>query len=333
MNDDQFSHWATALREGRGVDTEPGNPRSGFYKTRDRNQDRSVRFDAVAIWREPDGELCCARTGRQAPTHADEIDTLFSYCAATPITHELYQHIAGGGTWPEEFAAPEPVADDKPPHEAIAAELAALQASAKEWIVALERKPQTQEEANKAGNFVDAFVKIEAKATSLHKAEKEPFLEGGRAVDAKYFPTRDAAAASKKWAKKLIEDFLIAEKARLAEEARKVAAENARRTAEVDRAKAEADKAGLPLPVPLSPAPMAAPEPAKAKAGTSGRAVSLRTRTIHEIVDYRALLMFMADWNDRPGDLTAVLQVLANRMCNAGVKVPGVETKQIQEVA
>lgn len=333
MADDQFSFWAAALRDGRGVETAPGNPRSGFYRLRDRNSDRSVRFDAVAIWRdEADGELCCARTGRPAPIHADEIDTLFSYCAATPITHELYQKIVAGEPWPEDVVAAEPEqATDKPPHEAVADELAKLQASAKEWIAALNRKPQTQDEANKAGNFVDAFTKIEAKATSLHKSEKEPFLEGGRAVDAKYFPIRDSAAVSKKWAKKLIEDFLITEKARIAEEARKVAVENARRAAEVERAKVEAEKAGLPPPP--EPSPMVAPEPAKAKAGTTGRAVSLRTRTIHEIVDYRALLMFLADWNDRPGDLTAVLQVLVNKMSAAGVKVPGVESKQIQEAA
>lgn len=332
MTDDQFSFWAAALREGRRVETQPGNPRSGFYKIRDRNPDRSVRFDCVAIWREPDGELCCTRTGRPAPTHADEIDTLFSYCAATPISHDLYTKIAAGEPWPEEVAAIGPVQDpDKPPHEAAAAELAWLRDQATAWIKEIGAV-KTQEQADKCGAFADAFAKIETKATAAHKIEKAPHLEAGRLVDSKWKATIEKADECKRWSKKASESFLIAERNRLAEEARKAEAERVRIAAEAERARIEAEKASAPPPVDPEPAPVAPPPPVKAKAGT-GRGVTLRTRTINEITDRRALLAYIADLNIWPGDFEAVLKVMINKMVAAGIEVPGVTKRQIEEAA
>ena len=329
---DQYAAWRHALKTNTPVPFEPGNPASGFYKVRDRNPDRSIRWDVVAVWRDDDG-LQCSRTGpRPAPTHFDEIEALFAICNSTPITHELFQHIFGGGAWPDEVETPAVEAKpDAAPHEALEAELTALRDQASAWIEAIGAV-KTKDDADKAANYADAFAKLERRATELHKSEKAPHLEAGRAVDAAWKPLIDRAGECKAWSKKAAEAFLIAEKRRLAEEQRLRDVEAAKAAAEAERLRREAEAAGAPPPVVEAPAPppMAAP---KAKAGTSGRAISVRSRTVHNITDRRAFLEYLAALNDHPRELLEVMQLLANRLRAAGVTVPGVETTTIEEVA
>ena len=68
---DQYQKWREALATNSTVLYELGNPASGFYRVRARNKDRSIRHDAVAIWRDQDG-IQCARTG---PFSAQRIPT------------------------------------------------------------------------------------------------------------------------------------------------------------------------------------------------------------------------------------------------------------------
>jgi hypothetical protein len=117
----------------------------------------------------------------------------------------------------------------------------------------------------------------------------------------------------------------------LDEEERQRAAEAARLEREAMKARVEAARIGAPPPI--IEAPPIAPPPVKAKAGTSGRVISLRTRTVNEISDMRAFLTYLANANDLPEDFIEAARKLANRMVAAGLKPPGVETKTIEEVA
>ena len=104
---DQYHDWRNALATKGPVAFVAGKPCAGFYRVRDRNADRSIRWDAVAIWYDDNGARC-KRTGpRLSPTHLDEIDALFASCNSAPIPYELYQHVAAGGAWPD---AVEPIA-------------------------------------------------------------------------------------------------------------------------------------------------------------------------------------------------------------------------------
>ena len=314
---DEFQHWREAVAAGRGVETERGNPRSGYYRNRD---------EAVAFWREG-GELCCWRSGTfPAPTKPDAIDELFGWCARHPVAYETFAEFQSTGRWPDQLA-PVEVAADLPPHERADAELTAHREAMAKWIAEIG-KIATQDQASKAGNFADAFAKLEKTSDEARKSEKEPHLEAGRAVDAKWQPIVKRAAELKAWAKKATEPFLIAEKARIAAEeaARREAAAKAARDAEEARRRAEA--AGAPPP-PVEPAPLPPLAPAKAKAGK----VHLRTVTKHEIVNMRSVLLFLADMNSHSADLTAAIQISVNRMRLAGVEVPGVETKNVEVAA
>jgi len=320
---DQFAAWAKALADKTAVDTQPGNPRSGYYRNRN---------EVVAFWRDDEGALCCWRSsGKYTPTKPDEIDDLFAYCAPHPITYEAYQAFIESGRWPEDIEPVAEPAQDLPPHEALNAEIGALREQAAAWLKEIG-SVSTQEQADKAANFAEEFAKREARAAEAHKTAKAPHLEAGRKVDAAWKPVIERAAELKKWSKKASEAFLIAEKARLAAEERKRQEEAARIAREAEQARIAAEKAGQPPPVvaaPVAPPPV----PQKAGAGTNGRKLAVRSRQINEIVDWRAFLAFCADMNQKPPDLVEVCHVIINRMVKAGVAVPGVETRTIEEVA
>jgi hypothetical protein len=307
---DQYQRWRDALAQNRGVETERGNPRSGYYR---------VKNEAIAFWRDDDGVLSCWRSGTfPAPTDPDLIDELFGWCAPHPCSYELFQNFQQTGRWPDEVEAPGAVIPpDAKPHEALDAELATLRDQARKWLETIGGAVKTQADADKAANYADEFAKLEKRGEAAHKADKAPFLEGGRAVDAAWKPIIDRAAAEKTWSKKAAEAFLIAERKRIADEQRRV--------------EAEAAKAAKEAPQDAPP-PLPAPAP-KAGAGSSGRRIAIRTRTVHQIEDVRALFAYFADMNETPRELMEAAQLIVNRMRSAGVTVPGVVTRTVEEVA
>lgn len=315
---DEWYFWREAIAARRGVETERGNPRSGYYRLKD---------EAIAFWRE-DGEVVCWRSGTQwaAPTKADAVDELFGWCAPHPISFEDFTHFQQHGRWPDQIA-PVEVSPDLPPHERADAELTAQREAMAAWVKEIG-KIATQEHATKAGNFADAFAKIEKASDEARKAEKEPHLEAGRAVDAKWQPIVKRAAELKAWAKKSTEPFLIAEKARIAAEEKAAAEARAKAAREAEEARRRAEATGAPPTAP-EPPPLPAPPPAKAKAGK----VHLRSKTVHEIVSMRDVLTYFATLNDHSAELKDAVQLVVNRMSHAGIKVPGVETKTIEVAA
>lgn len=311
---DDWSHWRQALAAKRGVDTEVGNPRSGYYRVKD---------EAWAFWRH-NGELCCWRSGTEypAPTKPDDIDQSFGWCAPHPISFEDFTHFQESGRWPDQIS-PVEVDANLSPHEKADAELTAQRAAMVKWVEEI-KAISTQEQATKAGNFAAVFAKIETASEEARKAEKRPHDKAADAVQAKWAPVVKRAAELKTWAKKSTEPFLIAERARIAAEERAAADARAKAEREAAEARRQAEAAGAPPP---QTAPAAfAPVPQKAKAGK----VHLRSVTKHEIVSMRAVLEYLATLNDYSQDLKDVVQIAVNRMSNAGVKVPGVETKTVE---
>ena len=170
---DQFSQWREAIANGKRVEYTKGSPTAGYFKRRARNEDRSIRFDAVAIWQE-DGEWFCQASAGYTPTKADEIEELFVNCNSSPITYELFEAIMAGGAWPEEVKTPEPGKADLPPHEAAAATLKVQEAEA---CIAYEARlpfvrlfDLTQKAVEDNPDFRD---KIEALGTQLARDRRE----------------------------------------------------------------------------------------------------------------------------------------------------------------
>jgi hypothetical protein len=291
---DQYRHWAEALEQGRGVETEPGNPRSGFY--------RHGR-EAVAIWRHPaNGDLLCSRTGRRrAPVLPDEIDDLFSYCAANPISYATFVAVSKTGQWPEDVPQSEPAPLALEPHEALAHETQALK---RQFDAFLARTGPIAEKlsADICGNYAETFAAQEKLGETARQEQKAPSLAEGRRIDGLWKPAIAEANAGKRAAKKALEPWLVAE-----------------------RAKAAAAFAQTPDPRLSGPAAVTA--------GTQGRAVTLRTRQVNAIVDWSALFEYFATLNERPADLEAVSQTVVNRMVASGSTPPGVEIRLIEEAA
>lgn len=312
---DKWIYWREALAVRKPVDAPHGVIAFGFYRARD---GEAIAFTEEGVWRSSD---------RPIPNHNDTMLDLFARVSPYPVEHAAFLAYCETGRWPDEVA-PVEVPADLPAHERTDAELSAQREAMAAWFKEIGGKVTTQEQANKAGNFADVFAKLEKASDEARKSEKEPHLEAGRAVDAKWQPIVKRAAELKTWAKSTTTAFLIAEKARIAAEEKAAAEARAKAAREAEEARRAAEATGAPPPAAeLAPPP--APPPQKAKAAK----VHLRTRNVHEITDIRALLTYFADMNQTPPDLLAVCQTLVNRMRAAGVEVPGVVTKQIEEAA
>jgi hypothetical protein len=317
---DPWSHWRNAVAERKPVDVPKNEVAFGYYRGRDN--------ECVAFLPDGEGGVTVWRSGTfPPPKHWDETVDLFARVCMRPVSHEDATHKGEHGRWPDEVA-PVAVDADLPPHEQATAKLTAQREAMAAWIKEIG-KVTTQEHADKAGSYADAFAKIEKEAEAARKAEKKQHDDAAAAVQKKWVPVVDRAAELKVYAKKTVEPFLLAEKARLdaIEAERKRAAEEARLAAQ----KAAEDAAGEPPPAaPVAPAaPAFIPPPAKAKAGK----VHLTTRTVHEIQDYRTVLEYLAKLNDHPAELKTVVQTIVNRMSFAGVTVPGVVTKTVEGAA
>ena len=321
----EFHWWREAVKLGRGVETEKGNVRAGYYR---------VKGEALAFWRDESGNLLCWRSDskKYLPKLPDEIEDTFAFAAPHPVAYEAFAQFRDSGRWPDEV---EPVAQPDPalpPSEALTAEIDALREQAVGWLAAI-KTVSTQEQADKAANYAEAFAALEKKAAETHKAEKAPFLDGGRKIDATWKPIAERAASLKAWAKKTIEPFLIAERNRIAAEERARREEADRIEKEAMAARVHAARIGAPPPPEVVAPPPIAPPPQKAGAGTAGRKVALRTRTVIEVTDWRAFLTWLSTQNDHPEDFRQAVEKRAKGLIDAGMNPPGVETKTVEVAA
>jgi len=179
------------------------------------------------------------------------------------------------------------------------------------------------EKAAQLETLKNDIKKAVADADKARKAEKEPHLEAGRAVDAKWKPLTDKGTLAAKTAADALTPWLQkvqaekdAEQKRLRDEA-DAKAEAARKafttTAPTDlEARAEAERL--------------AKEAAKATAAANKidrSATGLRTYWTATVTDYGALLAYLKK-SDAPA-LRAMLDEYAERQKNAGARIlPGV---------
>jgi hypothetical protein len=278
----------------------------------------------------------------------DEMEELFSQVCRYPIEHNIWQAVRAGSPFPAEYetrltmqeirdgvawtaklrqaklgvespaeadTAENPravIGDNQPPEptpaEALAARVEALKERRAGWLKEIGGSIQTQEHADKAAAFADAFSKLEAEATEAHRVEKAPHLESGRKVDAAWKPVISAADDAKRACKTLLTPYLKRKADEAAELKRKAAM--------------EAAMAGE----------KASQDAAKPGAG-HGRRVTLRTVQRAIITDLPALAAFLSG-RERPNEeFVEICRKLAERMLKAGVDVPGAKIEERQEAA
>lgn len=289
---------------GKDVPLHDGVPQVGFYKMR---RGRNAPWLPVAIWKKDDGTMVC----RVAKEMADP-NEVWTYCCGNPVSKADAKHAFEQGTWPGDV----PDVGHNSGDLSLSDEINDTAEQAIGW---LEKTPiGSKVECDMAANWRAKLLELRKRAESEHKAEKQPHLDAGRAVDAKYKPLIDIAADAADSLRNALTRYMAAEEAKLraAEAAQRKAAEEAAR-----KAREAAAAKGVPEPEDV---PLPSPEPVRVQAGGQrGRKVGLREITRYVVTDFDAAL---AHVKDHP-DVRAAVEKAAAAMAKAGAKVPGVEAR------
>lgn len=287
----EWDWWQNALKGVFG-EISADEPKTGFYRgKRTDKQTGAVTFSCVAYWYRPDGTLRCQIDGRDIEDmRARET---WTYVNRRPITHELFEAVRNGEPWPDvnEVVAGHNAAPRDDSIEAIKERIEDLAREAERLMK--EGGAGDQATADQASDVANTLGELQNKAIALHKAEKQPHLDAGRAVDTKWFSLRDRADDIKKRLKAIVVTPWLTKKAK-----------------EAEAAKVAAIQTGAPLETVAE---------VRATAGSSKRSTGLRTYYRAEIVDKAALLESL---KDHP-EINALLQKIADGAASKKVALPG----------
>jgi hypothetical protein len=316
---DDYSWWRDALATG-SFTVEEGNPQVGFYKTKRNNQ-----WVPVAIWRnKASGELVAAIANK---SNAIAPNDIWLSCAKFPVSNDAAKVAFATGLFPGDVAPLGNNASALP----IVEQIGLVIDEAVSWLKSIGGKIATSVESNTIANYRDQLNGLKKKAEAEHKAEKQPFLDGGRDVDAKFNPAVKSVTETVRDLLAAQTVYLNAENKRVQDEARaKHEAEVKRVAAERSKIAAEqAEKMKVDPIAALTSAPVDEPElpifyePKPVSAGGQfGKKTTLRTVTEYVITNYAVALESL---KNHP-DVVAAVEKAAKAQAKAGVTVPGVET-------
>lgn len=293
---------------GKNPELTPGNPQAGYYRTRS--------SEAVVIWRAA-GELFAQKTTRNGMVSllrdADVIDELFSKVCRNPVAGDVYTRFVETSTWPEDIERPAErgIGDNMAgltPSQRISAEINDLLDSARAWLKGIG-KVATQEHADKAANYADAFAELEKKATDAREELKRPVLEEGRRIDREWKPVEAAADNAKREFKAATTPYLLEKKKRLQEEER-LAREEAAEKGEIFQHR-----------------------PSGTVAGTRGSRVALRTVKSLVVTDMKAVAQFYLSMETLPREIEDAIRTCAKRALEGGAQIPGCNLLTEQKAA
>jgi hypothetical protein len=320
-----YAFWQNALA-GRPQPVHDGDPQPGFYYQRRKDGPRLP----VAIWFSDAGDPL-ALVGFEGTAKLGNAAEIWTWVCQYPVTEEIYRAAFAAGAWPDD---PPPARGSVPgdnlpedPAEALAAELAGEEDTAAPFLA----KPiETKQDADRVSVWAKRLTTLGARAVDLHKIEKQPHLEAGKAVDAKWFPIRDGAKDLASRLKEHLQPYLLKQQREEARRAAEAAAEEVRlreeaaRVAEMDDDRAADRAAELERQADVA-AKMSAPK--NASAGRTGARVALRPVYVAVITDYAACY---AALSAHP-DMQNFVQQLADRACRAKVPLAGVEFRSEQK--
>lgn len=271
----------------------------------------------VATWF--DEGLAFAKVGDQEAIDPDCGDEWLRFASETwpklsAFSQEAYDHAMETGAWPDGVPVRAPKQQDReaiggnhPPEGTVEALLAEAQdAVDKAAVLVKAGAAKTQKDADIAANVAKTLTETKAKIIAAHKVEKEPWLQGGRDVDAKFFGLRDALADNAADLKKKVSEPFLKEQQRIANEA-------------AAKAKQEAEEAAAAGREPEAPPP----EPVKVTSGSKGRKVTLMDVKFGEITDAEAFAASLAKIANP--DMMSLLERLANRLASNPMNPAGSE--------
>ncbi len=302
-----YSFWRGSL-SGEQIELTVGRAEPGFYRH---------QGQPVAIWPGANGELVAkVGTGRAVAADAGWCERVFAWCARHPVTEQAYRDAVEGKPWHDEDATVKVIAgighNSGDEAEAARDQVAAATRGAAEYTAIPDDATAARAQSLRA-----RIMEIAADIKTRHKAEKQPHLEAGRGVDAKWLPLVKDAEAAASFIRAALSAFETGK-----DRANKAAAQKA----EQERINAARNPgAGAPP----SPEPVAPEKPARVRGGY-GRAASVRTVRIAVIADQDAVYRTFRD----NAEVKALLQKLAQRaITNApDVAIPGVKIEEQKAV-
>jgi hypothetical protein len=322
--------WWQAALEGNIGPMHEGQPEQGYYRTRF----KGGQWEPVALWFEND--QWNAMRGERMVDAAEA----WNFCRTHPVSYEAYQKAIEGAGWDDEPPAPT-IGHNLPsdPFEALTLEYQSEKELAAEL---LKKEVKTEDQASQIAILSKRVASVAKKATDLHKVEKQPHLDAGRAVDDKFRYLKEDPADLSKQLKRHLDAYLIEqqriererqEAARREEERlRRAAEEAARSAAEADQQSEAERQAAIDRARQLEQEAAAKAKEAEAKnasVGRTGARVALRTFTYAEITNFDALLMALKD----RAEVRELVETLANRAARSGVELAGMAIRSEQRAA
>src|SRR5262245_52131842 len=257
---------------------EPGNPvnepQCGFYRKAEKERYGARRtFVPVAYYPGEGGQIRC-RIGEEdvGPDSKKFLET-WPRVLDQPVTEEAFRTVAeNGGLWPDEHELVDMRGHNRPPEDVSFEGLRdAIDPLSKDACIRLTQGPvQSQDEADRIANLADRLSELAKQAEDIRKEERKPHDEALKEIQKRWTPLILAVEVYKRLKYELLTPWLKREEARQKEEAEAAAA------------------AGEP----------AAAETRRPRAGTRGRAQTLKATKKAQIDDYAVCLDFFKDSED-----------------------------------
>lgn len=321
---DPWAWWQSAVKDpskigSKDLPVHDSDPRQGYYRVR---YGKGKPFEPVAIWKDdPTGAWLAYRGGREV-----NAESIWTSCCRHPVSYEAYQMAIDGKGWPDDDATV--AAQVQPPEPTIGDNSNAVDeaVSLKDQIdaalagMAAYDKVSDDETAAKALSLRNRLNELSGQADKIRVKEKEPHLEAGKAVDAKWQPLVKSAKAGADKVRDAIGSWETEKLRRQREEQRRL--EDIRRAAEDAARQAQGEAAVLDAPAPVA-AVETAPTPIKATYGKSA-SVSVKI-VVKDVTDWKALAIYMCDHPN----MQDLLRQLAQRAIDAGrTNIPGITTEE-----
>jgi hypothetical protein len=310
MMDNDYEYWKLALalgdkiNEDRELRVSADDPQPGFYRTRNRK--------AVAIWFDDDGLNFLVDGTQVLP---DRQESVWLEVCRRPVTEEQWRAYGETGKWHDIDPAVldtlgSNIAGAEDP-ETLQKLLEQLQEAAKGYT-----KIASDDDSKRAHSIRARINELRLRAEKLHKAEKEPHLRAGQAVDRKWNPmvaSANAAGSALGRAMAAWEDDK-----RMA--IRRAEIERQRLEDEAKRLKETLGEAEL---IDLPPPPVL-PEPQQQIRSGHGRAAAVSIKKVVAKFDMHAVFEHFI--NDI--DVIALMAKLAQRAVDAGITIEGTVTEE-----
>lgn len=305
---------------GKSLPVHESEPHIGYYRVRR----KGGQWEPVAIFYPDDSDQMVAyRNGREVA----DINSLWVWCCRNPITYDAYMKATNGGGWDDEPAQVRGIGDNSgeaDPFDAIRIELDGEIEQADEFLKA---PIQSQADADKAGIWAKRLSELAKRADGEREREKAPHLQACRDVDDKWRPVIADAKDKATALKRHVEPFLIAEKRKRDEEARKAREEAERQRLAAMQAQDEEQRAAA-----LKAAQEAekAAEVKNASAGRTGARVSVRVEKVGVVTDYAKAAAALVAMNHK--DILECIDKLAQRAARSGMSFDGMEVREVEKV-